>query len=178
MFTARFGMSVVVINFISMSDNSRIAKGDRKRALVRLRAVSSRKTHHFSTFRTGIALGLALPAAIDGIVRCESSNNPAMLAEPLSGLQPHTRVAIPSWASLLFIYANLLVPTLLLFLVGTNMLIWTTSRINYVFIFGTASRIFSAMSNLSLIHHKDLDISTRLDHREYFEVHPRRFCNT
>jgi xenotropic and polytropic retrovirus receptor 1 len=60
-----------------------------------------------------------------------------MFAEHPSGLQPHTRIDIPSWASLLFIYANLLVPTLLAFLVGANMLIWASSRINYVFIFGT-----------------------------------------
>jgi xenotropic and polytropic retrovirus receptor 1 len=145
-FTARFGRGLVVINFISILIISYVAKGDRKRALVRLRAGSSLKTHHFSTFRTGIALGLAFPAVIDGIVRCESSNNSAMLAEHLSGLQPHTRVDIPSWGSLLFIYANLLVPTLLALLVGTNMLIWTASRINYVFIFGTVSQKFSAMS--------------------------------
>ncbi len=72
-------------------------------------------------------------------------NNPAMRAERPSGLQPHTRVDIPSWASLLLIYANLLVPTLLALLVGTNMLIWTASRINYVFIFGTPSRKLSAI---------------------------------
>jgi xenotropic and polytropic retrovirus receptor 1 len=100
-----------------------------------------------------------------------------MFAKHLSGLQPHTRVDIPSWASLLFVYANLLVPTLLAFLVGANMLIWTASRINYVFIFGTTSRKFSAMSNLSLNHCKDLDIRSRLDHREYFEVHSRRLRN-
>jgi hypothetical protein len=99
-----------------------------------------------------------------------------MPAEPPSGLQPRTRVDIPSWASLLFIYANLLVPTLMAFLVGANMLIWTGSRINYVFIFGKASRKFPAMSNLSLSYCKDLDIRTRLDHREYFEVH-WRLCN-
>jgi hypothetical protein len=145
-FTARFGRGLVVINFISILMMSYVAKGDRKRALVRLRAGSSHKTHHFSTFRTGIALGLAFPAAIDGIVRCESSNNSAMLAEHPSGLQPHTRIDIPSWGSLLFIYANLLVPTLLAFLVGTNMLIWTASRINYVFIFGTVSQSIFAMS--------------------------------
>jgi len=55
---------------------ARFSKGDRKRALVRLRTASSFKTHHFSTFRTGLALGLAFPAVIDGIVRCESSNIP------------------------------------------------------------------------------------------------------
>jgi len=117
---------------------SQTAKGDRKRALVRLRMVSSFKTHHFSTFRTGIALGLAFPAVIDGLVRCESSYIPPMLvAEPPSGLQSHTRISIPSWGALLYIYAVLLVPTLLAFLVGVNMLVWSASRINYVFIFGT-----------------------------------------
>ena len=177
-FTARFGMGPLVINFISILIISYVAKGDRKRALVRLRAVSTHKTHHFSSFRTGIALGLAFPATIDAIVRCESSNNSTMLAEHPSGLQPHTRVDIPSWATLLFIYANLLVPTLLAFLVGTNLLIWTASRINYVFIFGTVSRNSLQCQDLSLIRCEDLDIRTRLDHREYFEVHSRRLCNT
>lgn len=73
-FTARFGKSLVVTCLIGVLMTSHIAKGDRKRALVRLRTVSSYKTHHFSTFRTGLALGLALPAVIDGIVRCEFSN--------------------------------------------------------------------------------------------------------
>ena len=53
--------------------NSYTAQGDRKRALTSLRAVHSQKTHHFSTFRTGIALGLAFPAFVDGIVRSTSS---------------------------------------------------------------------------------------------------------
>ncbi|KAI0266051.1 EXS family-domain-containing protein [Gloeopeniophorella convolvens] len=48
---------------------ARFAKGDKKRALVRLRAMSSHKTHHFSSFRTGVGLGLALPAFVDGLVR-------------------------------------------------------------------------------------------------------------
>ncbi|KAI0000209.1 hypothetical protein BJV74DRAFT_766977, partial [Russula compacta] len=126
---------------------ARFAKGDRKRALVRLRTVSSHKTHHFSTFRTGLALGLAFPAVTDGIVRGEYSNIYTMLAEPFSALQPQTRIAIPSWGNLLYIYAILLVPALLAFLVGVNMLIWNASRINYVFIFGTASQNFTAISD-------------------------------
>ncbi|KAI9438622.1 SPX domain-containing protein [Lactarius indigo] len=52
---------------------TRFAQGDRKRALTSLRTAYSQKTHHFSTFRTGIALGLAFPALIDGIVRSTSS---------------------------------------------------------------------------------------------------------
>ena len=94
-----------------------------------------------------------------------------MLAEPLSGLQPHTRIAIPSWGSLLYIYVILLAPTLLAVLVGTNMLIWNASRINYVFIFGTPLPGVQCHVKSSLILMLDLDIRTRLDHREYFEVH-------
>ncbi|KAI9507586.1 SPX domain-containing protein [Russula earlei] len=146
-FTARFGGNFVMTYFVNVPHKLCIAKGDRKRALVRLRNISSHKTHHFSTFRTGIALGLAFPAVIDGITQA---------------LQPHTRAAIPSWGSLLYIYAVLLVPTLLAFLVGTNLLIWNASRINYVFIFGT-----HLGTSLPCQH---LDIRTRLDHREYFEV--------
>jgi hypothetical protein len=93
-----------------------------------------------------------------------------MLAEPPSGLQPYTRIAIPSWGTLLYVYAILLAPTLLAVLVGTNMLIWNASRINYVFIFGTPSEVRCHVKS-SLIHILDLDIRTRLDHREYFEVH-------
>ncbi|KAH9998599.1 hypothetical protein BJV77DRAFT_940549 [Russula vinacea] len=70
------------------SFTARFAKGDKKRALVRLRTVTSYKTHHFSTFRTGVALGLAFPAAIDGIVRCESSNIPRCLLSILQASNP------------------------------------------------------------------------------------------
>jgi hypothetical protein len=52
--------------------NSYSAQGDRKRALTSLRASQSQKTHHVSTFRTGMALGLAFPAFVDGIVRSTS----------------------------------------------------------------------------------------------------------
>lgn len=61
-----------------------------------------------------------------------------MLAERLLGLQHQTRAAIPSWGTLLYIYGILQVPTLFAFLVGTNLLIWSSARINYVFIFGKA----------------------------------------
>ena len=53
--------------------NSYSAQGDRKRALASLRTTFSHKTHHFSAFRTGMVLGLAFPALVDGIVRSTSS---------------------------------------------------------------------------------------------------------
>ncbi|KZO99599.1 hypothetical protein CALVIDRAFT_534007 [Calocera viscosa TUFC12733] len=49
----------------------RFAKGDRKRARDRLRADVSPHTHHFSTFRAGVFIGLAVPAIVLGVVRCE-----------------------------------------------------------------------------------------------------------
>lgn len=36
----------------------------------------------------------------------------------------------------MYIYAVFFVPTLFTLLVGTNLLVWSHSRINYVFIFG------------------------------------------
>ena len=45
--------------------------GDLKKARVRLRATMQRKSHHFSAFRSGLYLGIALPAFVDGIYKCE-----------------------------------------------------------------------------------------------------------
>ncbi|GJE94840.1 SPX and EXS domain-containing protein [Phanerochaete sordida] len=115
---------------------ARFTKGDNKIAKMRLRGFTQHKTHHFSTFRTGLLLGLALPALVDGIYL---------------SFRHDTRQAIPGYDGLLFVYSILLVPTLFSLLVGLNILVWSRSRINYVFIF-------------------ELDIKTRLDHREYFEI--------
>lgn len=75
-FTARFGGAFLKTALAGLLMMLHTAKGDRKRALDHLRAGSSSKTHHFSTFRTGLALGLALPALVDGIVRSKFSNIP------------------------------------------------------------------------------------------------------
>lgn len=48
-----------------------IARGDNKLAKYRLRGLAQHKTHHFSTFRTGLLLGLALPALVDGLYLSE-----------------------------------------------------------------------------------------------------------
>ena len=45
------------------------AGGDKKRAMRRLRAGNMHKNHHFSAFRTGIMLGLAVPALMDGLIK-------------------------------------------------------------------------------------------------------------
>ncbi|OBZ67468.1 Phosphate transporter PHO1 [Grifola frondosa] len=115
---------------------ARFARGDKKRAMARLRGGFHHKSHHFSTFRTGLTLGLAVPALVGGIYQ---------------SFQQDTRRAIPSWDGLLFVYAIFFIPTLFSLLVGINLLVWSRSRINYIFIF-------------------ELDLRTRLDHRVYFEA--------
>lgn len=117
-----------------------------------LRAVHSQKTHHFTTFRTGIALGLAVPAFVDGLVRSTflSFLSSSCYLDAL-GFQHPTRAAIPAWASLLYIYAIFFVPTVFAFLVGTNLLVWSASRINYVFIFGKCPAVFLLISDKLII---------------------------
>ncbi|KAL1759592.1 EXS family-domain-containing protein [Schizophyllum commune] len=46
---------------------TRFVHGDKKRAMARLRVGTSQNSHHFSTFRSGMAIGLALPALVAGI---------------------------------------------------------------------------------------------------------------
>ncbi|KAH7913119.1 hypothetical protein BJ138DRAFT_1003013, partial [Hygrophoropsis aurantiaca] len=49
---------------------ARFERGDKKRALNRLRIGSAHKSHHFSTFRSGLWLGLAAPAVVTGFILC------------------------------------------------------------------------------------------------------------
>ena len=69
-----------------------------------------------------------------------------MATEIILGFQDHTRAALPAWGSLLYIYAIFLVPTFFTFIVGTNLLVWSASRINYVFIFGKDPTTFLHMA--------------------------------
>ncbi|KAJ3565291.1 hypothetical protein NP233_g7722 [Leucocoprinus birnbaumii] len=110
--------------------------GDSKKAIDRLRGGVQRKTRYFSTLRSGIILGTAMPALASGIYHCT---------------QRETQELIRGWDVLLFFYGLLLVPVLFSLLVGLNLLVWTQSRVNYVFIF-------------------ELDVRTRMDYQEYFEI--------
>ncbi|GLB42048.1 putative EXS family protein [Lyophyllum shimeji] len=104
---------------------ARFARGDTKRAATRLRAGFHSKTHHYSVFRSGILLGLALPALVSGLH---------------ASFQQSTRDAIPGWDGLLFIYGVMLIPVLFSLVVGANLLVWARARINYVFIFELDTR--------------------------------------
>lgn len=137
--TSAFSSGATVQSMISDMEElyaARFTRGDSKVAKMRLRGFTQHKTHHFSTFRTGIMLGLAVPALVDGLYL---------------SFRDDTREAIPGYDGLLFVYSILLIPTVFSLLVGVNILVWSRSRINYVFIF-------------------ELDIKTKLDHREYFEI--------
>ncbi|KAJ3889964.1 hypothetical protein GG344DRAFT_50561, partial [Lentinula edodes] len=51
---------------------SHFAHGDQKRAKTRLRAGGVNKTHHYSTFRSGMLLGVGVPALVSGVVSSKS----------------------------------------------------------------------------------------------------------
>ena len=58
----------------------------------------------------------------------------------LAGFQADTRRAIPGYDGLLFLYSIFVIPVIFSLLVGLNILVWSNSRINYVFIFGECGR--------------------------------------
>lgn len=99
---------------------ARFGRGDKKWAMAQLRAEKRHRSYHSSALRSGIALGLALPALVSGVYQ---------------SFQPERRAQIPAWEALLFIYSICLVPVLFSLLVGVNLWIWSNARINYVFIF-------------------------------------------
>lgn len=100
--------------------------GNRKRARDILRSGSSQTIlaqfhgHHGSTFRTGLYLGLALGLAAEGL---------------RGALQESTPDLIPSYQTLMVMYATLFIPTLFALLFGLNLIAWQRVRINTVFIF-------------------------------------------
>lgn len=47
--------------------------GDRKKALGRLRMESDEKSHHFSSWRAGMLMGLGIPLLVEGLVKSKWS---------------------------------------------------------------------------------------------------------
>ncbi|KAF7316201.1 Signal transduction protein [Mycena indigotica] len=95
-------------------------RGSTQKAFQRLRAGIQYKSHHNSTFCSGIAIGSALAAFGSGVAYAS---------------QKSTRDSIPGWDGLLFIFGVFLVPVLFALLIGFNLLAWSRNRINYTFIF-------------------------------------------
>jgi len=54
--------------------STRFVKGDKKKAMASLKAGAKTKSHHFSTFRSGIMLGTAIPAFVVGLYESEFSH--------------------------------------------------------------------------------------------------------
>lgn len=100
--------------------------GDSKRARDVLREPFSlppgmrEHNHHQSVFRTGVYLGVALCATIQGL---------------RDALDPQTQAVLPQWKQLLQLYAAEFIPTLFALLFGLNLAAWQHVRINTVFIF-------------------------------------------
>lgn len=141
MYAAAFGASFFNYLLVSLRDTHLtlwLVRGDKKTATKRLRAGNSLKSHHFSAFRAGVLVGIAIPALVEGLVKGTPPFDQCTLAaEPCAIVfQPQTREAIPAWGALLYVYGILLLPVLFALLVGVNLLVWANARINYVFIFG------------------------------------------
>jgi len=138
LYASAFGRrsSILYIDYIFQT--SSIARGDKKMANKRLRTGGSTRTHHFSTFRAGVYLGLGIPAFFQGLVRGAIfySYHSIIDRNHFLVFEPEVRQAVPAWDSLLFVYGVILVPVLFSLLVGINLLVWAESRINYSFIFG------------------------------------------
>lgn len=96
------------------------ARGNKTVAMQRLRLEPSTKTHHQSTFRSGVYLGLSVSALASVIYQCS---------------QASSRDKLPSWKVLLYVYSILGMPAILALLVGVNIHVWVRERINYPFIF-------------------------------------------
>lgn len=66
LYAARFSMPTTQCPF-AIHLILHLARGDIKLAKSRLRGHTQQKTHHYSTFRTGLLIGLAIPAFVDGL---------------------------------------------------------------------------------------------------------------
>ncbi|GAA6058085.1 hypothetical protein JCM3770_001104 [Rhodotorula araucariae] len=95
-------------------------RGDRKKALERLRDFGQKKRHHFSTWRSGALMGAALPLMIEGLVL---------------SFKASTRREIPYWPALMQLFGACFLPVFFALAFFLNLAAWSNARINYVLIF-------------------------------------------
>ncbi|KIJ36931.1 hypothetical protein M422DRAFT_50759 [Sphaerobolus stellatus SS14] len=154
----RFAFSETLNDAMREIENTyaaRFENGDRKQARKRLKSPGQLQSHYFSTFCSGLFIGLGLPGLISGIYNSGlyyiySSRTEIYSFGEYLGFQPHVREQIPQWGPLLEIYATLMIFVVFALLLGVNMLVWTQARINFQFMF-------------------ELDVRTAVDTRVYFE---------
>ncbi|GJJ72444.1 xenotropic and polytropic retrovirus receptor 1 [Entomortierella parvispora] len=96
-------------------------KGHRRRGMAKLRIPDSKnQTHHLTSTRIGIYMGLTAPLMVQALQAAFSTKR---------------EEEVPYWDSLLLVYAGLFLSILFACLFGINMYVWAKSRINYKFIF-------------------------------------------
>ncbi|GAA5999027.1 Syg1p [Rhodotorula paludigena] len=120
---ANFASSSTLDDLIRDTENAFaevFERGDRKKALERLRDFGEKKRHHFSTWRAGLLMGAALPLMIEGLVL---------------SFKAHTRREIPYWPALLQLFGACYLPIFFALAFFLNLAAWNYSRINYVLIF-------------------------------------------
>ena len=119
-----------------------------------MRTVAAPSSHHFSVFRSGVLIGLSIPALVVGAyygksTPCHVIRNKG--TELQTAAKPKNSQQTTIQAAMLQVYATFGVPVAFSLLVGINLLAWAWARINYMFIFG-------------------LNLRTVMNYREYFEV--------
>ncbi|BGP16090.1 hypothetical protein JCM10213_007531 [Rhodosporidiobolus nylandii] len=95
-------------------------RGDRKKALERLRDFGQKKRHHFTSWRAGTMMGAGLVFMIEGLVL---------------SFKAHTRRDIPYWAALLQLFGACFLPVFFSLAFFLDLAAWNYTRINYVLIF-------------------------------------------
>ncbi len=104
----------------------------RQRAMQVLRLPDKQISHYFTTWRSGLFLGLSLPAVAYSLKLVATGET--TIEQPLTILQ---------------IYAGLAIPILFLFLFSANLLVWTKYRVNYTVI--ESCRAFFLMKGLTSV---------------------------
>ncbi|GAA6021422.1 hypothetical protein JCM10207_004728 [Rhodosporidiobolus poonsookiae] len=95
-------------------------RGDRKKALERLRDFGQKKRHHFTSWRAGMLMGAGLPLMIEGLVL---------------SFKASTRAEIPYWPALMQFFGACFLPVFFALAFFLNLAAWNYARINYVLIF-------------------------------------------
>lgn len=119
---ANFVASTKLDDLIRETENafaSVFERGDRKKALERLRDFGEKKRHHFSTWRAGMLMGAGLPLMIEGLV---------------ASFKTSTRREIPYWPALLQLFGACYLPVFFALAFFLNLATWSYARIKCVFL--------------------------------------------
>ncbi|WWC72020.1 uncharacterized protein I206_105979 [Kwoniella pini CBS 10737] len=119
---ATFSQSQAIDGLIKQIEDlytSHFEHGDSKRARDKLRRQTTERTHYNSVFRSGVMIGIGLPAAVFALI--ESSKS-------------HTREQIPAWGGMLQVYGGLYLPIMFAMLFQLNLGAYVAARINYEFV--------------------------------------------